>query len=264
MAMSTTRGKIGAHLREWRRRRRYSQLDLAQAAEISPRHLGFLETGRAQPSREMVLRLAECLELPSRDRNQMLLATGFAPIFPERKLEDPALAAANDAVRQILERHAPYPAYALDRHWNVVATNRALPELYEGVASDLLTPPVNVVRLSLHPDGLAPRVLNLAEWRAHVIGRLRRQIELTGDPALVALANEARRYAAPMSEDLHSDVIVQLRIRTRLGALSLLTTTMVFGGPVDITLSELALELFFPADAATDEAVRRAGILPRT
>lgn len=263
--MSDYRGRIGRHLRIWRHRRRRSQLDLAQAAEISPRHLSFLEAGRAQPSRDVVLRLAECLDMPMRDRNQMLLVTGYAPVFPEHKLEDPALAAANGAVQLLLERHKPYPAYALDRHWNVIASNRALPELYEGVSPELLTPPINVVRLSLHSRGLAGRIVNLSEWRAHVTHRLRHQLELTGDPVLAALEREVRGYpTAPQQEaDVHSEVIVLLRIRTRLGLLSFLTTTMVFGGPIDVTLSELALELFFPADAETEAAVRGAGrILP--
>src|ERR1700722_15932833 len=154
---------VGDHLREWRRRRRMSQLDLACEAEISSRHLSFVETGRAAPSREMVLRLAERLEVPMRERNVLLVAAGYAPVFPERSLESPELSAAREAIRIILEGHKPYPAFALDRHWNLVMSNGALPQLFDGVDPALLQPPVNVVRLSLHPKGVAPRIVNLAE-----------------------------------------------------------------------------------------------------
>jgi transcriptional regulator with XRE-family HTH domain len=169
---------VGGLLREWRQRRRLSQLDLACDAGISTRHLSFVETGRAQPSREMVLHLSEQLEVPVRERNILLVAAGYAPIFPERALADPALAAARGAIDLVLERQKPFPAFALDRHWQMAASNAVLPELYEGVAPDLLQPPVNAMRLSLHPSGLAPRIVNLAEWRAHLLYRLRRQVEL--------------------------------------------------------------------------------------
>jgi transcriptional regulator with XRE-family HTH domain len=174
------RTPVGHLLREWRQRRRLSQLALAYDAEISARHLSFIETGRAQPSRDMVLHLSEQLEVPVRERNVLLVAAGYAPIFPERPLEDPAMSAARAAIDLVLERQKPYPAFALDRRWHIVASNAALPELYDGVDPDLLQPPVNVMRLSLHPKGLAPRIANLAEWRAHLLFRLRRQAETHG------------------------------------------------------------------------------------
>jgi len=181
------RTPVGGLIRQWRQRRRLSQLDLACDAGISTRHLSFVETGRAQPSRDMLLHLSEQLDVPVRERNVLLVAAGYAPIFPERPLEDPALAAARAAVDLVLERQKPYPAFALDRHWRIVASNSALPELYDDVAADLLKRPVNAMRLSLHPRGLAPRILNLGEWRAHLLFRLRRQVELTADAALIDL-----------------------------------------------------------------------------
>jgi transcriptional regulator with XRE-family HTH domain len=257
--MSVRHSPIGGHLRAWRQRRRLSQLDLALDAEISARHLSFLETGRAQPSREMILHLAGQLDVPIRDRNQLLVAAGYAPVFPERPLHDPALAAVNGAIAQVLERHKPYPAYALDRHWNIVASNSALPELFEGVAPELLTPPVNTIRLSLHPQGLAPRIVNFAQWRRHSLERLARQVELTTDPVLAALQREVLAYPAgeAAGDDDTNDVITTFRLRTSLGLLSFLTTTMVFGMPVDVTCSELAVELFFPADDETAAIVAR-------
>lgn len=170
---------VGALLREWRRRRRMTQMDLALEADISPRHLSFVETGRAQPSRAMLLHLFEELEIPLRERNALLMAAGYAPLYAERALGDAALAAAREAIGLVLEAQKPFPAFALDRHWNAVATNGALPWLYEGVDASLLTPPINVLRLSLHPRGLAPRIVNLVEWRGHLLARLRRQVALT-------------------------------------------------------------------------------------
>src|SRR5262245_19994630 len=168
---------VGSHLRQWRQRRRMSQLDLALGAEISTRHLSFLETGRSSPSREMILRLSDELEIPMRERNVLLVAGGFAPIFSERSLNDPALAPARQAIDLILESHKPYPAFAVDRHWKIGASNAALQELYEGVDPELMKPPVNALRLSLHPKGVAQRIENLAEWRAHLLHRLRQQVE---------------------------------------------------------------------------------------
>jgi transcriptional regulator with XRE-family HTH domain len=253
---------VGGLLREWRQRRRLSQLELACEANISTRHLSFVETGRAQPSREMLLHLAERLEVPIRDQNILLVAAGYAPLFPERALKDPALAAARAAIDLVLERQKPYPAFALDRHWRVIASNAALPELYEGVAPELLEPPIDAMRLSLHPHGLAPRIANLAEWRAHLLFRLRRQVELTADPALIALLREVSHYPAPAGPavaptGLEHEVAVPFRIRIPEGILSFFSMTTIFGTPVDVMLSELALELFFPADGKTDEAVRR-------
>jgi transcriptional regulator with XRE-family HTH domain len=254
--------KIGEHLREWRQRRRMSQLDLACEADISTRHLSFLETGRAQPSRDMLLHLAERLDVPLRDRNVLLVAAGYAPVFAERRLDDPALAAARTAVEQVLAGHEPYPALAVDRHWTLVAANRAVAPLLAGIAPALIAPPVNVLRLALHPEGVAPRTANLPEWRAHLLARLRRQIELTADPALIALLAELERYPAPRQPSAMRDtgiaVAVPFRLRTESGVLSFFSIVTVFGTPLDITLSELAIEAFFPADAATAEALRAA------
>jgi len=239
-----------------------SQLDLALEAEISTRHLSFLETGRARPSREMILRLADQLEVPLRERNVILVAAGFAPLFPERALDDPALAAARRAVDTILAVHEPCPALAIDRRWNLVAANRALGPLLAGVDEALLAGPVNVMRLALHPKGLAPRIANLAEWRGHLLERLRRQIELTADAELEALMAELKAYPPPPASDRrpadYGGVAVPLQLVTPRGMLSFISTTTVFGTPVDVALSELALETFFPADAATAEALRAA------
>jgi transcriptional regulator with XRE-family HTH domain len=253
---------IGDLLREWRQRRRLSQLDLACEAEISTRHLSFLETGRSLPSREMVLHLAEQLEVPKRDRNVLLVAAGYAPMFPERSLQDPVLDGARKAIDLVLEAQKPYPAFALDRHWNIAASNSALPELYVGVTPTLLQPPINALRLSLHPDGLAPKITNLPEWRAHLLARLRRQIDLTGDAELIALLDEVAKFPGgvsktpiPPSATQHA-VMVPLQIAVDGSVLSFFSTTTIFGTPVDVTLSELALECFYPADDATVEAVR--------
>jgi transcriptional regulator with XRE-family HTH domain len=255
---------VGGALREWRQRRHLSQLDLACDAEISARHLSFVETGRSVPSREMVLHLAERLDVPLRERNALLVAAGYAPVFPERPLTDPALEAARQAVDLVLQGHEPYPALAIDRRWTLVAANTPVTRLVSDVDPQLLAPPVNVLRLSLHPSGLAPRIANFGEWRAHIITRLRRQIDLTGDPALGELLAEIRAYPVPaggspmvMAEPDPRSIIVPLRMITPAGTLSLLSTTTVFGTPVDITLSEIALETFFPADAATGEALRQ-------
>jgi transcriptional regulator with XRE-family HTH domain len=252
---------IGALLREWRQRRRLSQLDLALDAEISARHLSFVETGRSRPSREMVLRLAERLDVPLRERNLLLTAAGFAPAFRERRLDDPALAAARAAVDLVLAAHEPFPAIAVDRHWTLVASNTAAMRLLAGVAPTMLQPPVNVLRLSLHPDGLAPRIANFAAWRAHILERLRRQVELSADRVLAELLAELRGY--PGADDRkaraasdYAGVVIPLELATAAGTLAFFSTTTVFGTPVDITLSELALEAFFPANAATAEALR--------
>ena len=258
--MSVTTRPVGDLLREWRQRRHLSQLDLALEADISTRHLSFLETGRSRPSRDMVLHLAERLDVPLRDRNLLLHAAGFAAVFPERPLNDPALEIARHAMDQILTGHEPYPALAVDRHWTLVASNAATTRLLGGVDEALLRPPVNVLRLALHPAGMAPRTENLAEWRAHLLSRLRHQIDVTNDPELIRLLRELRDYPAPDGGSLHVEptaVVVPLRLITEMGILSFFSTTTVFGTPVDITLSELALEAFYPADAATAEALRR-------
>ena len=252
---------FGSQLREWRQRRRLSQLDLAGDADVSTRHLSFVETGRAMPSREMVLRLAARLEVPLRERNRLLTAAGFAPMYAERSLDDPALKAARDAVELVLKGHEPYPALAIDRHWSLVSYNRAVLPLLAGAAPALMQPPINVLRLSLHPQGLAPRIVNLAQWRAHLLARLRQQVSVSADPVLAALFDELRAYPAPadVSHDtVEAAVVVPLVLRTPAGTLSFISTTTVFGTPVDVTLSELALETFFHADAATAAALHGA------
>lgn len=237
-------------------------MDLALEAEISTRHLSFLETGRAQPSREMVLHLAEQLEVPLRERNVILVAAGFAPVFPERRLDDPGLAAARRAVEVILTAHEPNPALVIDLGWNLVAANAAVAPLLAGVDPALLEPPLNVMRLSLHPKGLAPRIANLGEWHAHALERLRRQAELTADPGVIALVEEVRGYPRPPAPDRRpedwGDVVIPFQLMMGDTLLSLIGTTTVFGTPVDVTLSELTLETFFPADASTAEALRLA------
>ena len=261
--MATLAQPVGGLLREWRQRRRLSQLDLACEADISTKHLSFLETGRAAPSREMVLRLAEQLGVPLRERNVLLVAAGFAPVFTERPLQDPAMLAARKAVDLVLAGHEPYPALAIDRHWTMLASNSAVARLLGGVDPEQLRPPVNVLRLSLHPKGLAPRIANLAEWRAHLLARLRHQIDVTADGELAALMDELAAYPVPLSTKPvringdHASVVVPFRLTTEAGVLSFISTTTVFGTPLDVTLSEIALETFFPADAETGEALRR-------
>jgi transcriptional regulator with XRE-family HTH domain len=253
---------VGGLIRDWRRRRRLSQLDLAGDADISQRHLSFLESGRARPSREMILKLAEHMAVPLRERNRLLLAAGFAPSFPERALSEPALGPAMAAVEQVLRGHEPNPAIAVDRHWNMLAANRSIAPFLEEIADkSLLTPPVNVLRLSLHPHGIAPRIVNFAEWRAHLLHRLRVQIAAVGDDGLAALERELAGYpsrtgAAPIAADKAPAVAIPLRLRYGQAVLSFISTITVFGTPLDITLSELALESFFPADAQTAQELR--------
>jgi len=254
---------VGDLLREWRQRRNLSQLDLACEAGISSRHLSFLETGRSQPSREMVLHLSEQLDIPLRARNVLLAAAGFAPVFPERSLDDPALHEARQAIDMLLTGHMPYPALAVDRHWSLLTSNEAFAVLLAGVDRALLTPPINVLRLGLHPAGLAPRIVNYAEWRAHLFERLRRQVEMTRDPELRDLMEELsalpgpqenRRKAPVVTE--YGGIMVPFQLLTEAGTLSFFSTTTLFGTPRDITLSELAIEAFFPADAVTADRMR--------
>lgn len=259
----TAADPFGAHLRHWRQHRRLSQLDLANEAQVSTRHLSYVETGRAEPSREMVLRLAERLEVPLRERNALLVAAGYAPMYRERSLDDPAMAAARRAVDLVLKGHEPFPALAVDRHWNLVAHNAMVPMLMAGAAPQLLEGPVNVLRLSLHPEGLAPRIANLAQWRNHLLERLQQQIAATGDAGLSALHDELAAYPLPqVSHDAPgaggelSHVVVPFQLVTPQGVLSFISTTTIFGTPVDVTLQELAVESFFPADAQTANALR--------
>jgi transcriptional regulator with XRE-family HTH domain len=251
---------IGEYLREWRQRRHRSQLDLAVDAEISARHLSFVETGRASPSREMVMKLAERLDVPLRQRNVLLVAAGYAPAFAQRALDDPMLKSARAAIELVLKAHEPNPALAYDRHWNLVTANRMVAPLLEGIPERLLAQPVNILRLAFHPEGLAPRTVNVAEWCGHLLERLHRQCEATADPELLKLYDDLNSYrlparAAPLSPD--NNVAIPLKLRHDGEVLSFISTTMVFGTPVDITLSELALETFFPADDFTAERMRK-------
>lgn len=254
---------VGNLLREWRQRRHMSQLDLAVEAEISTRHLSFVETGRAQPSRDMLLHLAEQLAIPLRERNVLLTAAGYAPVFAERALDDPALSAARQAVDLVLAGHEPYPALAIDRHWTLVASNQAVVRLLTGVAPALVQPPLNVLRLTLHPDGLAPRIANLPEWRNHLLARLRHQIDLSADAALLKLLHELSQYPVGQTRNRRTNpergvaaMVVPFQLETEVGMLTFFSTTMVFGTPVDVTLAELAVELFFPANAETGARLR--------
>jgi transcriptional regulator with XRE-family HTH domain len=257
---------FGDQLRDWRQRRHLSQLDLAADVNISTRHLSFVETGRSQPSRAMVLRLAERLNVPYRERNALLTAAGYAPMYSVRPLSDPALAAARAAVDLILNGHEPYPALLVDRHWTMLAANRASGAFLAGIDEALLTPPVNALRLTLHPKGLAPRIENLAQWRAHLLARVARDFDLTADPLLDELLKELRAYGRGDGEEhtelQHPEVVVPLKLRTDAGLLSCFSTTTVFGTATEVTLSELVLEAFYPADEQSAEILRKMA-LPR-
>jgi transcriptional regulator with XRE-family HTH domain len=258
MSVATARYRphrpVGDLLREWRQRRQLSQLDLALAAEISARHLSFVETGRSRPTSEMILRLTEHLEVPLRDRNTLLLAGGYAPAYPEYRLDGPELAAVRGALRHVLAGHDPYPAVVINRWWELVDGNAAVAVFTEAVAPELLAPAANVLRLSLHPGGMAPRIVNLAEWRGPLLSRLQRQVAATGDAKLAELLAELRGY--PGGEDgtpPPTDVVVPLRYRHGDRELSLFSMTAVIGTPMDVTIEELAIESFYPADQATTE-----------
>ena len=254
---------VGELLRHWRQHRRWSQLDLATEAGVSTRHLSCLETGRALPSREMLLRLTERLQVPLRDRNRLLTAAGYAPMYRERPLGDDALQPARAAVERVLQAHDPFPAFAVDRHWNLVAHNQAALAFMAGLPEDLLAPPVNVLRASLHPRGLAPRIANFAAWRDHLFERLAHQIQASGDPVLADLAEELRALPAPPDVAGAApaprgivDIAVPLQLHSPAGMLSFISTITVFGTPVEVTLSELAIEAFFPADEFTAQALK--------
>lgn len=254
---------VGDLIRDWRQRRGLTQLHLADMADTSTRHVSFIETGRSLPSRAMLLRLADRLDVPLRERNVLMTAAGLAPIYAERRIkDDPALAQARSAVELVLRGHEPYPAIAVDRHWNLLARNRAMGPLHDGTSAPLLLePPLNVLRLSLHPEGLAPRIVNLGEWRAHLLHRLRHQADATRDPVLHALHEELSGYPGPDVPEPalagHS-FAVPMRLRTPVGVLSFISTTTVFGTPMDVTLAELAIESFFPADEATATLLQTA------
>jgi transcriptional regulator with XRE-family HTH domain len=251
---------VGTLLRRWRERRRLTQLDLALRAEVSARHLSFIETGRSRPTSEMILRLAQHLGVPLRERNMLLLSGGYAPAYPANGLGDPPMSAVHEAIEHVLRAHQPFPAVVIDARWELVAGNDAVPVLTEGAAPALLEPPVNVLRLSLHPDGMASRIVNLPEWRAHLLGRLDRDIESAADPALIAMRDELAAYPSPRpaSPPDSRAILVPLRLRVHGTVLSLFSTTTVFGTPRDITLSELAIESFYPADAPTAAFLRAA------
>jgi transcriptional regulator with XRE-family HTH domain len=261
--------RAGALLREWRRRRRLSQLDLALAADSSARHLSCVETGRARPSREMVLRLSAALDVPLRERNTLLLAAGYAPAYRESSLDDEDMAAVRSALDVMLSAHEPYPAVVVDRCWNVLAGNQGMRVLMDGVPEHLLQPRPNVFRLALHPDGLAARLVNLTEVRGLFLDRLQRQVDASGDPELRALQDEVQRYPVPASDPVHdeagaalrraSPIEVPLRVRTPHGVLSMFSTMATFGAPADVTLSELAIELFYPLDEFTTAVLGAGG-----
>jgi transcriptional regulator with XRE-family HTH domain len=266
-AHRTTTREVGELLRGWRHRRRLSQLDLALEAEVSARHLSFVETGRSKPSRELLLHLAEHLEVPLRDRNALLVAAGYAPMFAETALDDGAMAPVRVALDHILAGHEPFPAVVVDHRWDMVSANRpALGILGDGVAPELLEPPVNAMRVTLHPAGLAPRIDNLAEYSAHLLMRLRRHEIMAPDPAISALLDELRGYpgveeAASAAVDPASLLFVPLRLRGPGDQpLSFFSTLATFGTALDITLAELAIEQFFPADPATERAFRNRSV----
>jgi transcriptional regulator with XRE-family HTH domain len=246
---------VGPLLREWRQRRNLSQLELANGSAISARHLSFVETGRSKPSREMVLHLADRLDVPLRERNRLLLAAGYAPIFGERPFEAEELAPVREALTRFLDAHAPYPAIVVDRHWNLLLGNRASKLLSDGVAPELLEPPANVHRIALHPLGMAPRIANFEEWSGHLLARLRREAELSGDPDLASLYDELAGYPGVSLEEpmpnAATNIVLPLELRLGNTTLSFFSTVTVFGTALDVTISELAIEAFYPADAAT-------------
>jgi transcriptional regulator with XRE-family HTH domain len=253
----TVAPSAGALIRRWRERRKLSQLALSSVAAVSSRHLSFIETGRARPSREMVLHLAHQLEVPLREQNRMLLAAGYAPIYPDGGLEGPDSQPVRQALDRFLAAHEPYPAVVVDRHWNLVAANRGLAVLTGRVSPALMDPPVNALRVALHPDGMAPDIVNLDEWSHHLLHRLSRQVNLTGDEGLAELYDELVGYPGVVVTDPHdaletpSPILQALQLRTDRGDLSLFTTVTVFGTTLDVTLAELAIEAFYPADGLT-------------
>ena len=252
---------FGVLLRGWRERRHLSQLELSLEADVSSRHLSFLETGRSNPSRQMVLLLAEHLDVPLRERNVLLAAAGFAPAYPRRDLDEPEMGAVRDAVQTVLDGHDPYPALAVDRRWDLVQMNAAALLLVDLVEDpDLLTPPSNVYRLALHPRGIAPRVVDIAEFGHHLLSRLRHDVAVTADPDLTALLDEVVGYGTVPALAPHAPawdtVVVPVRLRHPEGELALFSTVATFGTPADVTVAELAIETFFPHDASTAQRLR--------
>jgi transcriptional regulator with XRE-family HTH domain len=256
--------EVGALLRQWRERRRVSQLELALDAGISARHLSFVETGRSKPGREMLLRVLEQLKVPFREQNRLLLAAGHAPAYPERSFDDPELAPVREALDLVLSGHEPNPAVAVDRVWNMVAANSAMLALTEGIEIDpeLLEPPINVIRIGLHPRGLGPLFVNLGHWQAHWLKRLETQLAATGDEQLAALIDEVAGYQAPehevTSEGAPDEMLGPVRMRTPDGGeLSFFGMFASFDTPFEVTTSELAVELLFPADRTTAKALHK-------
>lgn len=259
-----TRQPIGDQLRLWRRRRHLSQQALADRADLSARHLSFIETGRSTPSREMVLRLAERLSVPLRERNPMLEAAGYAPLYRRSSLDAPEMQSARRSLDIVLRSHLPNPSLAFDRSYNVIAANPAVGALLEGAEPEFLLAPINVIKVSLHPRGIASRIANFAQWRKHILNRLQQQLEVTGDGCLKSLIDEVLAYPLPKGGEQHDlehdhlGVLLPLRLRTHTGVLSFISTVTVFGTPHDITLQELAIESFFPADKYTASVLARA------
>jgi transcriptional regulator with XRE-family HTH domain len=260
-----SRPTVGPLLREWRTRRRRSQLDLALEVGVSTRHLSFVETGRSRPSAELVLALAHHLDVPLRERNALLLAAGFAPRYAERSLADDDMAAVRSSLQRVLNAHHPYPGVAVDRQWNVVLANQAAMGLLSGLPAELVSPSPNIYRLSLHPDALAARTLNFTDWAAYLVQQLRRSFARTGDETLGELLDEVLAYpnVAPLrplfdiAEWEDPPLLVPFRVATPLGDVSMFTTLTTFGTPLDVTLDELAVELFFPSDERSAELLRR-------
>ena len=254
---SPANAPAGQLIRDWRLRRRMSQLELASTAGISARHLSFVETGRSRPSRAMVLHLAENLDIPLRERNPLLLAAGYAPTYQATDFAAPEMQSVRDAVERLLAAHEPYPAILVDRRWQLVGANAAAAVLVEGVAPELLGPDCNVLRTSLHPKGLAPRIVNIAQWSAHIVDNVRRQVAITGDEELRELERELVGYVTemgvvlPPAAEAPRAIATPMRLRTDSGELALMTLIATFGTALDITLAELSLETFLPADAAT-------------
>lgn len=266
MALIQSQPEVGLLLRQWRERRRVTQLELALDAGISPRHLSFVETGRSKPGREMLLQVLEQLKVPFREQNRLLLAAGYAPAYPERSFDDPDLALVRDALDLVLSGHEPYPAVAVDRAWNMVAANPAMLALTEAVEIDpeLLKPPINVMRVGLHPRGLGPLFINLGDWHAHWLKRLERQLAVTGDEQLASLIDEVANYPVPepgaVTGFAAGEMLGPVRVRTPDGGeLSFFGMFASFDTPFEVTTSELAVELLFPADQTTAETLHKRG-----
>lgn len=260
-----TEASVGALLREWRARRRVSQLDLSLGVGVSARHLSFIETGRSRPSAEMVLALADGLDIPLRERNTLLLAAGYAPRYQKRPLDGDALTFARSALQRLLDAHNPYPGIVIDRCWNIVQANAAATAVTAGMPQSLLGPPVNVYRICLHPDGLAGRTLNFDEWAGYLVHQLKRTIALTGDATLHALHEEVLSYpgvktaSARRAPADNAALLIPFQLETAGGQrLSMFTTLTTFGTPLDVTLAELAVELFYPVDAESADLLRNA------